>query len=57
MLNGFSGNEKRCLDCQENLVSLNNKVNTLIEHDIKHSQEISSLSTPNTLLSDKLFYE
>ncbi|MDE6660828.1 MAG: virulence RhuM family protein, partial [Anaeroplasmataceae bacterium] len=57
MMNGFSVNEKRCLECQENLVSLNNKVNTLIEHDMKHSQEIASLSSPNTLLSDKLFYE
>ncbi|MDE5546875.1 MAG: virulence RhuM family protein, partial [Anaeroplasmataceae bacterium] len=36
MLNGFSLNEKRCLECQENLVSLNNKVNTLLEHDIQH---------------------
>ena len=57
MLNGYSINEKRCLECQENLVSLNNKVNILIEHDMKHSQEISSLSSPNSLLSDKLFYE
>ncbi|MCM1557200.1 MAG: virulence RhuM family protein [Anaeroplasma bactoclasticum] len=57
MMNGYSVNEKRCLECQENLVSLNNKVNTLIEHDIKHSQDISNLSHPNTLLSDKLFYE
>ncbi|MBD5390428.1 hypothetical protein HDR67_00225, partial [bacterium] len=50
-------NEKRCLECQENLVSLNNKVNTLIEHDIRHSQDISNLSNSNKLLSDKLFYE
>ncbi|MDE5546315.1 MAG: virulence RhuM family protein, partial [Anaeroplasmataceae bacterium] len=36
MLNGYSINEKHCLECQENLVSLNNKVNTLLEHDIQH---------------------
>ncbi|MDE6242007.1 MAG: virulence RhuM family protein [Anaeroplasmataceae bacterium] len=40
MLNGYSINEKRCLECQENLVSLNNKVNTLLEHDIQHSKDI-----------------
>ena len=57
MFNGYSVNEKRCLECQENLVGLNNKVNTLIEHDMKHSQDISNLSNPDTLLSDKLFYE
>ncbi|MCM1557660.1 MAG: virulence RhuM family protein [Anaeroplasma bactoclasticum] len=57
MMNGYSVNEKRCLECQENLISLNNKVNTLIEHDTKHSQDISNLSHPVTLLSDKLFYE
>ena len=57
MLSGYSVNEKRCLECQENLMSLNNKVNTLIEHDMKHSRDISSLSNPDTLLSDKLFYE
>ncbi|MDE6584192.1 MAG: hypothetical protein K2K15_02205, partial [Anaeroplasmataceae bacterium] len=28
-----------------------------MEHDIKHSQDISNLSHPDTLLSDKLFYE
>ncbi|MDE6242227.1 MAG: virulence RhuM family protein [Anaeroplasmataceae bacterium] len=57
MLNGYSINEKRCLECQENLVSLNNKVNTLLEHDIQHSKDIQSLSNPTSLLSDKLFYE
>ena len=57
MMNGYSLNEKRCLECHENLISLNNKVNILVEHDRKHSQEIKNLSNLDVLLKDKLFYE
>ncbi len=29
LLNGYSINNKRCLDCQENLISLNNKMKNI----------------------------
>ena len=57
MLNGYSINEKRCLECQENLVSLNNKVNTLMEQTKDNTNSIQELKQPDTLFSDKLFYE
>ncbi|MDE6047397.1 MAG: virulence RhuM family protein, partial [Anaeroplasmataceae bacterium] len=57
MMNGYSINEKRCLECQENLINLNNKVNTLIEQTHDNTTSIQELTHPNTLLSDKLFYE
>lgn len=57
MLKGYSVNEKRCLDCQDNIISLNNKVNTLIEHDIHHAQMIQDLSNINNITREKLFYE
>ncbi|MDE5867555.1 MAG: virulence RhuM family protein [Anaeroplasmataceae bacterium] len=57
MLNGYAVNEKRCLECQENLVSLNNKVNTLTQENNNVLERITILENPNTLLSDKLFYE
>ncbi|MDE6656541.1 MAG: virulence RhuM family protein, partial [Anaeroplasmataceae bacterium] len=57
MLNGYSVNEKRCLECQENLVSLNNKVTYLLEQTSNNTTSIQELKHPNTLLSDKLFYE
>lgn len=57
MLKGYSVNEKRCLDCQDNIISLNNKVNTLIEHDIHHAQMIKNLSNINNITREKLFYE
>ena len=57
MLNGFSVNEKRCLECQENLVSLNNKINNLIEQTNENTLSIQELNHPNALLLDKLFYE
>ncbi|MDE5856048.1 MAG: virulence RhuM family protein, partial [Anaeroplasmataceae bacterium] len=57
MINGYSVNEKRCLECQENLVSLNNKVNYLLNENHSTIQRLDSLEQPNLLLSDKLFYE
>lgn len=54
MVKGYSLNEKRCIKCQENLISLNNKVNALIENDNKHSQDIKNLSNLDILLKDKL---
>ena len=56
-MNGYSVNEKRCLECQENLVSLNNKVNTLINQTNDNTNSINELKQTNTLLTDKLFYE
>ena len=32
LLNGYSINNKRCIECQENIITLNNKVNNLIEN-------------------------
>ncbi|MDE6413900.1 MAG: virulence RhuM family protein [Anaeroplasmataceae bacterium] len=57
MLNGFSVNEKRCLDCQENLVSLNNKVEYLLNESQSTLQRLNSLEQTETLLSDKLFFD
>ncbi|MDE6660833.1 MAG: virulence RhuM family protein [Anaeroplasmataceae bacterium] len=57
MMNGYSVNEKRCLECQENLISLNNKVNSLIEQTNENTISVKELKQPQTLLSDKLFYE
>ncbi|MCM1557065.1 MAG: virulence RhuM family protein [Anaeroplasma bactoclasticum] len=57
MMNGYAISEKRCLECQENLVSLNNKVNTLIDQTNDNTLTIQELKQPSSLLSDKLFYE
>ncbi|MDE6241845.1 MAG: virulence RhuM family protein, partial [Anaeroplasmataceae bacterium] len=43
MLNGYSINEKRCLECQENLVSLNNKVEHLLNENHSTLQRLDSL--------------
>lgn len=57
MLNGYAVNEKRCLECQENLVSLNNKVEHLLNENHSTLQRLNSLERPDILLTDKLFYE
>lgn len=57
LLKGFLINEKRCLECQENLVSLNNKMNSLAEQTNKNTLTIQKLKEPHILFSDKLFYE
>ena len=57
LLNGFSISEKRCLECKENIISLNNKVELLINKDIEKDKRINALENTDTLLKDKLFYE
>lgn len=57
LINGYSINDKRCLDCQENIISLNNKVNSLIENNNDLNNRLLSLEYTETILSDKLFYE
>lgn len=37
LFTGYFIQEKRCLECQDNLISLNNKVNTLLQHDLEHN--------------------
>ncbi|MCM1195964.1 MAG: virulence RhuM family protein, partial [Roseburia sp.] len=49
MMNGYAISEKRCLECQENLVSLNNKVNTLIDQTNDNTLTIQELKQPSSL--------
>jgi len=32
LINGYAIDTKRCIECQENIITLNNKVNNLIEN-------------------------
>ncbi len=57
LLNGYSINNKRCLDCQENIISLNNKVNYLLDNASSMNNRLLSLESTEEILSDKLFYE
>lgn len=57
MLNGYAVNEKRCLECQENLVNLNNKVEHLLNENHSTLQRLNSLERSDILLTNKLFYE
>ena len=57
MLNGFSINKKRCLAHSDSLVNLSNDVEIIKEKINTIENKITSLSSPDTLLSDKLFYE
>ena len=57
LLNGYSINNKRCMDCQENIISLNNKVNYLIESTSNLNNRILSLESTDNILSNMLFYE
>ena len=57
LLNGYSINDKRCIDCQENIISLNNKVNYLLDNASTTNNRLLSLESNETILSDKLFYE
>ena len=43
LLNGYSINTKRCIECQENIITLNNKVNNLIENTSNINTRLSSL--------------
>ena len=57
LLNGYSINNKRCIECQENIITLNNKVNDLIENTSNINTRLSSLESTDNLLSNMLFYE
>ena len=57
LLNGYSINNKRCMDCQENIISLNNKVNNLIESTTNLNNRMLSLESTENILSNMLFYE
>ena len=57
LLNGYSINNKRCIECQENIITLNNKVNYLIENNYNINNRLSSLESTDNILSNMLFYE
>ena len=57
LLNGYSINNKRCMDCQENIISLNNKVNYLIENTSNMNNRLLSLESTDNILNNMLFYE
>ena len=57
LLNGYSINNKRCVECQENIITLNNKVNYLIENNYNINNRLSSLESTDNILSNMLFYE
>ncbi|MDE6660989.1 MAG: virulence RhuM family protein, partial [Anaeroplasmataceae bacterium] len=51
MMNGFSVNEKRCLAHSDSIVNLSNDVEIIKEKINTIENKITSLSSPNTLLS------
>ena len=57
LLNGYSINNKRCIECQENIITLNNKVNNLIENTSNINNRLLSLESTDNILSNMLFYE
>ena len=57
LLNGYSINNKRCIECQENIITLNNKVNYLIENASNINTRLLSLESTDNILSNMLFYE
>ncbi len=57
LLNGYAINNKRCIDCQENIIALNNKVNNLIESTTNLNNRMLSLESTDNILSNMLFYE
>ena len=57
LLNGYSINNKRCIECQENIITLNNKVNYLIENTSNINNRLLSLESTDNILSNMLFYE
>ena len=57
LLNGYSINNKRCIECQENIITLNNKVNNLIENTSNINTRLLSLESTDNILSNMLFYE
>ncbi len=57
LINGYSINNKRCIECQENIITLNNKVNNLIENTSNINNRLLSLESTDNILSNMLFYE
>ena len=57
LLNGYSINDKRCVECQENIISLNNKVNNLIENTTNLNNRMLLLESTDNILSNMLFFE
>ncbi|RIA78340.1 virulence RhuM family protein [Anaeroplasma bactoclasticum] len=57
LLNGYAINNKRCMECQENIITLNNKVNNLIESTSNLNTRMLSLESTDNILSNMLFYE
>lgn len=57
LLNGYSINEKRCLECSENIISLSNKVEYLLGMTKAYEERLLNLEKPEDLFRDKLFYE
>ncbi len=57
LINGYSISNQRCVECQENIISLNNKVNALIENSNGLNSRLLSLESTDSLLSNMLFYE
>ena len=57
LLKGYSINDKRCLSCQESIIDLNNKVNTLIDKSNIHDKQLYDITHVEDLFISKLFYE
>ncbi|MCM1195577.1 MAG: virulence RhuM family protein, partial [Roseburia sp.] len=57
MMNGYAINEKRCFAHSDSIVNLSNDVEIIKNKINTIEDKLSSLSHPDTLLSDKLFYE
>lgn len=57
LLIGYSINEKRCLECQDNLISLNNKVNKIIKNADNLEKRVDNLESLDNVFLDKLFFE
>ena len=56
LLNGYSINEKRCLEYSDNIISLSNKVEYLLEKTKAYEERLLDLEKPADIFSDKLFY-
>ena len=54
---GYVINNKRCLECQQSIIDLNNKVNILIKDNEFNKEEIKLLNNPKEIFKEKLIYE
>ena len=54
---GYVINNKRCLECQQSIIELNNKVNILIKDNEFNKEEIKLLNNPKEIFKEKLIYE